>query len=155
VCNEWADEVTAFLTLLANERNVSASTQNQAKSALLFLYKQVFGIGLPRLDEIVQATRGTRLAVVLTPREVRQLLGVAQGRMRCEQVQPLTAAPSARPGARRSCSHSSRPQTKTMALNPSRCNAGHGTASAFNRRLQSSLRRCQPQFQLHSAQRQH
>jgi hypothetical protein len=89
------------------------------------------------------------------PREVRQLLGATQDRMRCEQVQPLTAAPSASPGARRSRSHGSRPQMKTMALNPSRCNADHGTASAFNRRLQSSLRRCQPQFQLHFAQRQH
>ncbi|MDR0775959.1 MAG: integron integrase [Azonexus sp.] len=76
-----AEEVTAFLTYLANERNVSASTQNQAKSALLFLYRQVLGIGLPWLDEIVQAKRGTRLPVVLTPREVRDLLGATQGTM--------------------------------------------------------------------------
>ncbi|MCL2020630.1 MAG: phage integrase N-terminal SAM-like domain-containing protein [Betaproteobacteria bacterium] len=76
-----ANEVTAFLTHLANERNVSASTQNQAKSALLFLYKQVLGIELPWLDEIVQARRGTRLPVVLTPREVRDLLGATQGTM--------------------------------------------------------------------------
>jgi hypothetical protein len=58
-----ADEITAFLTYLANERNVSASTQNQAKSALLFLYKQVLGIELPWLDEVVQAKRGARLPV--------------------------------------------------------------------------------------------
>ncbi|MDR2881963.1 MAG: integron integrase [Azoarcus sp.] len=76
-----ADEVTAFLTHLANERNVAASTQNQAKSALLFLYKQVLGIELPWLNEIVQAKRGTRLPVVLTPREVRDLLGATQGTM--------------------------------------------------------------------------
>ncbi|MDR2154383.1 MAG: integron integrase [Burkholderiaceae bacterium] len=76
-----AGEVTAFLTHLANERNVSASTQNQAKSALLFLYRQVLGIELPWLDEIVQAKRGTRLPVVLTPREVRDLLGATQGTM--------------------------------------------------------------------------
>jgi integron integrase len=76
-----AEEVTAFLTYLANERNVSASTQNQAKSALLFLYKQVLGIELPWLDEIVQAKRSTRLPVVLTPREVRELLGATQGTM--------------------------------------------------------------------------
>ncbi|MDR2014339.1 MAG: integron integrase [Azoarcus sp.] len=76
-----ADEVTAFLTYLANERNVSAATQNQAKSALLFLYKRVLGIELPWLDEIVQARRGTRLPVVLTPREVRDLLGATQGTM--------------------------------------------------------------------------
>jgi len=59
-----AAEVMAFLTHLASERNVSASTQNQAKSALLFLYKQVLGIDLPWLDEIVQAKRGTRLEPV-------------------------------------------------------------------------------------------
>ncbi|MDR2208105.1 MAG: integron integrase [Azoarcus sp.] len=76
-----AGEVTAFLTYLASERNVSASTQNQAKSALLFLYKQVLGIELPWLDEIVQAKRGTRLPVVLTPREVRELLGAMHGTM--------------------------------------------------------------------------
>jgi integron integrase len=76
-----ADEITAFLTHLANERNVSASTQNQAKSALLFLYKKVLGIELPWLDEIVQAKRGARLPVVLTPREVRDLLGAVQGTM--------------------------------------------------------------------------
>ena len=76
-----ADEVTAFLTYLANERNVSASTQNQAKSALLFLYRRVLGIELPWLDEIVQAKRGARLPVVLTPREVRDLLGATQGTM--------------------------------------------------------------------------
>ncbi|MDR0780235.1 MAG: integron integrase [Pseudomonadales bacterium] len=76
-----AAEVTAFLTHLANERNVSASTQNQAKSALLFLYKQVLGIELPWLDEIVQAKRGVRLPVMLTPREVRDLLGAMQGTM--------------------------------------------------------------------------
>jgi integron integrase len=76
-----ADEITAFLTYLANERNVSASTQNQAKSALLFLYRQVLGIELPWLDEIVQAKRSTRLPVVLTPREVRGLFGATQGTM--------------------------------------------------------------------------
>jgi site-specific recombinase XerD len=76
-----ADEITAFLTHLANERNVSASTQNQAKSALLFLYKQVLSIELPWLNEIVHAKRGTRLPVVLTPREVRDLLGAMQGTM--------------------------------------------------------------------------
>ena len=76
-----ADEVSAFLTYLANVRHVSASTQNQAKSALLFLYRHVLGVELPWLDEIVQAKRGTRLPVVLTPREVRDLLGATQGTM--------------------------------------------------------------------------
>jgi integron integrase len=76
-----AEEVTAFLTHLANERHVSASTQSQAKSALLFLYRQVLGVDLPWLDEIVQAKRSARLPVVLTPREVRSLLDATQGTM--------------------------------------------------------------------------
>ena len=69
-----AADVTAFLTHLAVERNVSASTQNQAKAALLYLYKQVLGADLPWLDEVVQAKRPRRLPVVLTPAEVRALL---------------------------------------------------------------------------------
>jgi len=75
------DEVTAFLSYLANERKVSASTQNQAKSALLFLYKQVLDVELPWLNEIVQAKRGDRLPVVLTPREAHQLLQGVSGTM--------------------------------------------------------------------------
>ena len=69
-----AAQVEAFLTYLANDRNVSASTQGQAKSALLFLYKQVLGLQLPWLDEVVSAKPSRRLPVVLTPREVRNLL---------------------------------------------------------------------------------
>ena len=69
-----ASEVEAFLTHLASERNVSASTQGQAKSALLFLYKQVLGLELPWLDEVVSAKATRRLPVVLTQREVRELL---------------------------------------------------------------------------------
>lgn len=69
-----AAEVEAFLSHLAVDRQVSASTQNQAKAALLYLYKQVLGIELPWLDEIVQAKRPQRLPVVLTPSEVRELL---------------------------------------------------------------------------------
>ena len=69
-----AAEVGAFLSHLAVERQVSASTQNQAKAALLYLYKQVLEIDLPWLDEVVQAKRPQRLPVVLTPSEVRELL---------------------------------------------------------------------------------
>ena len=67
-------EVEAFLSHLAVERHVSASTQNQAKAALLYLYKQVLEIDLPWLNEVVQAKRPKRLPVVLTPTEVRELL---------------------------------------------------------------------------------
>ena len=72
-------EVEAFLSHLAVERNVSASTQNQAKAALLYLYKQVLGIDLPWLDEVAQARRPKRLPVVLTPSEVRELLLHTEG----------------------------------------------------------------------------
>ena len=67
-------EVTAFLSYLATQRNVSASTQNQAKAAILFLYKQVLAQDLPWLDEVVQAKARQRLPVVLTEVEVRRLL---------------------------------------------------------------------------------
>ena len=74
-----AAEVTAFLTHLAVERNVSASTQNQAKAAILFLYKEVLQQDLPWLDEVVSARKARRLPVVLTQREVRELLLHLQG----------------------------------------------------------------------------
>ena len=76
-----AAEVEAFLSYLAVRRHVSASTQNQAKAALLFLYKEVFGMALPWLDEIVQARVTRRLPVVLTAREVKSLLDQLNGTM--------------------------------------------------------------------------
>ena len=50
-----APEITRFLSALATERNVSASTQNQALSALLFLYRAVLARDVPWLDELVRA----------------------------------------------------------------------------------------------------
>jgi integron integrase len=67
-------EVETFLSYLASERHVAASTQNQAKAALLFLYKRVLGMELPWLDGVIQAKGSRRLPVVLTPGEVRGLL---------------------------------------------------------------------------------
>ena len=64
-----AAEVEAFLSHLAVERNVAASTQNQAKAALLYLYKQIIGIDLPWLDEVVQAKTPKRSPVVLAMRK--------------------------------------------------------------------------------------
>ena len=72
-------EVEAFLTHLAVNRQVSASTQNQAKAAILYLYKQVLGVDLPWLDGVVQAKTPKRLPVVLTATEVRALLLHMQG----------------------------------------------------------------------------
>jgi site-specific recombinase XerD len=61
-----AAEVTKFLTSLAVDGQVAASTQNQALSALLFLYKDVLEMDLPWLDGIVRARRPERLLVVLS-----------------------------------------------------------------------------------------
>ena len=72
-------EVEAFLTHLAVAGRVSASTQNQAKSALLFLYKEVLGAELPWLDGIESAKRPARLPVVLTPAEVEAVLALVAG----------------------------------------------------------------------------
>jgi integrase len=64
-------EIQAFLTDLATRGKVSASTQNQALSALLFLYKKVLKIDLPFLDEIIRAKRPVRVPVVLTVRNAK------------------------------------------------------------------------------------
>jgi integron integrase len=74
-------EVTEFLTYLACERSVAASTQSQARSALLFLYKEVLGVALPWLDELVVAKASRRLPVALTAREVQALLQELNGTM--------------------------------------------------------------------------
>jgi integron integrase len=69
-----AAEITRFLTSLAVESRVSASTQNQALSALLFLYREVLEQDIPWLDDVVRAKRPQRLPVVLTRGEVRAVL---------------------------------------------------------------------------------
>ena len=69
-----AAEVSAFLTSLAVRQKVAASTQNQASSALLFLYRDVLGVELPWLDDVVRAKRPAYLPVVLTRDEVRAVL---------------------------------------------------------------------------------
>ena len=74
-----AGEVEAFLTHLAAVRNVAASTQNQAKSALLFLYKEVLAIELPWLDRVERAKAPLRLPVVLTRQEVALVLERLEG----------------------------------------------------------------------------
>ena len=72
-------EVAEFLSHLAVARNVSASTQNQAKAAILFLYRHVLGTQLPWVDDVVIAKVPQRLPVVLTAREVRSLLHELNG----------------------------------------------------------------------------
>ena len=72
-------EVAAFLTHLASERHVAASTQTQALCALLFLYSTVLGRPLGRLAEMRWAQSSTRLPVVLTAPEVHAVLGQLKG----------------------------------------------------------------------------
>lgn len=78
-CELGAQEVEAFLTHLAVERRVSASTQNQAKSALLFLYKDVLDAELPWLKNVTGAKSPQRLPVVLNRNEVDALLAGMTG----------------------------------------------------------------------------
>jgi integron integrase len=67
-------EINAFLSSLARDARVAASTQNQALSALLFLYRSVLERPLPNIETLVRARRPTRLPAVMTPAEVRSLL---------------------------------------------------------------------------------
>ncbi len=68
------DEAEAFLTSLAVTRNVAASTQTQALSALLFFYREMLGQDLPWLTEVTRAKKPARLPVVLNHDEIRSLL---------------------------------------------------------------------------------
>lgn len=73
-------EVEAFLTRLATHGHVAAGTQNQALSALLFLYREVLQQDLPWMSDVVRARRPRRLPVVLTRDEVYRLLAQLEGR---------------------------------------------------------------------------
>lgn len=69
-----APEVTAFLSDLAVNRKVAASTQNQALAAILFLYRQVLAQELPWLEDVARAKRPTRVPLVFTREEVSAVL---------------------------------------------------------------------------------
>ncbi len=72
-------EITAILTSLAVIRNVSASTQNQALSAILFLYKKVLKQELDWIEDIVRAKRPSRIPTVLDRADVKKLLNSLTG----------------------------------------------------------------------------
>ena len=72
-------EVEEFLSYLASERKVAASTQNQALSALLFLYRDVLSMELPWIEGIVRAKRPVKVPIVLSVREVGVLLDRLHG----------------------------------------------------------------------------
>ena len=75
-------EITSFLSSLAVRNHVSASTQNQALAALLFLYREVLRQELPWLDGIARAKPSRRLPVVLTRDEVRRVMAQLAGTAR-------------------------------------------------------------------------
>ena len=72
-------EVEAFLTSLAVQNRVSASTQNQALAAVLFLFREVLELKLPWLSSVVRAKRPVHLPVVLSRAEVQSVLANLQG----------------------------------------------------------------------------
>jgi site-specific recombinase XerD len=74
-----SDDIKQYLSHLALEQHVSASTQNQAFNSLLFLFRDVLGQDVGNLGDTVRAKRGTRLPVVLTPDEVKLLFSNMSG----------------------------------------------------------------------------
>ena len=76
-----AAEVEAFLSGLATRDDVAASTQNQALSALLFLYREVLGIQLPWMESVVRAKRPQKIPAVLSRAEVTRLLALMDGQV--------------------------------------------------------------------------
>jgi len=77
-----APEIAAFLNHLAVEEHVSASTQNQALSAIVFLYRNVLEQEAPLLEDLVRARKPRRLPVVLTASEVGAVLERLEGTIR-------------------------------------------------------------------------
>jgi integron integrase len=76
------DAIRDYLTHLAIEKNVAASTQNVAFNALIFLYKQVLQIDLPLIQGVLRAKKPARLPVVFSPDEARNVIGELNGTVR-------------------------------------------------------------------------
>ena len=76
-----AVEVEAFLSQLATRDDVAASTQNQALSALLFLYREVLGVQLPWMESVIRAKRPQKIPAVLSRAEVTRLLALMDGQV--------------------------------------------------------------------------
>jgi integrase len=74
-----APEVSTFLIWLANDQHVAASTQNQALSGILFLYRHVLRLDIGVVELLPRARMPTKVPVVLTPSEVRQVLDQLSG----------------------------------------------------------------------------
>jgi len=74
-----AEEVQAYISYLANERQLAASTQNQALSAILFLYKYVLQRAMPLPTDLIRPNRPQRLPTVLSHQEVRSVIDCMSG----------------------------------------------------------------------------
>lgn len=79
-------EVEAFLSRLANSRNVAAATHKQTLSALLFFFGKVLGTDLPWMKEIGRPRTKTRLPTVLSPDEVANIFCILTGEHRLKQM---------------------------------------------------------------------
>ena len=97
-----ASDISAFLTWLAVDRQVSASTQNQALSAVLFLYKAVLGLDVGAVPAVVRARTAERLPVVLSREEVAAIPKQLTGTMRL--IVMLHLKPAMTSGQYRNCS---------------------------------------------------
>ena len=73
------NEINAFLSHLATDKNVSASTQNQALHSILFMYKQILKIELPYIDDIVRAKKPKRIPIIFTEDEVVKIINELNG----------------------------------------------------------------------------
>jgi site-specific recombinase XerD len=93
------DQIRQFLTHLAVEANVAASTQNQALCALLFLYRDVLRVELLCVEGIERAKRPARVPVVFTRQEVEALLAQLHGHIQTDQQPSLRLRAAADGGA--------------------------------------------------------
>lgn len=124
-----ATEVTAFLSFLAAERKVTASTQNQALSALLLLYREVLAVDLPWLDGLVRARRPARLPLVLNRQTSRGARGASPFPM------PRPASHPGHPRSGPGCGCFRRPE-RTSTLQPHSAAAITSTRPFFSARFE-------------------
>ena len=95
-----AAEIEAFISHFTNDSNVAAATHQQAVSALLFLYKEVLGVDLSRLDEIGRPKKPQRLPTVLTAGEVQRLLAHLDGMPALRRSQSMRCTSASSPRSR-------------------------------------------------------
>ena len=117
------DEIRQFLTALADRAQLSASSQTQALSALIFLYREVLNRDPGSLGDIVRAKQPSRLPVVLTREEVRGLMGSSRG----SHVSSVFCSTAADSGSSRRSSSGSRMWTSPAGRSASAGRRGRRT----------------------------